>query len=77
MRIQDIANLGRMLGQFLARFQDCFARPAGRTLLAVYVRGLLSDMQRKNAEAIALGQEIGRTMGMRLMMISLWALASS
>lgn len=56
MRIQDIAKLGRMLGQFLARFQDCFARPAGRALLAVYVRGLLSDVQRKNAEAIALAQ---------------------
>ena len=49
MSVQDIAKLGRLLVQFLARFAHCFAPPAGRRLLAVYVRGLLSDVQRKNA----------------------------
>ncbi len=58
MSVEDIAKLGRLLVQFLARFADCFARPAGRRLLAVYVRGLLSDLQRKNAEAIALQQNV-------------------
>ena len=58
MTVKDIARLGKMLGQFLARFADCFARPAGRALLLVYVRGLLSGVQRKNAEAIALDQGV-------------------
>ena len=58
MTVQDIAQLGKLLGQFLALFADCFARPAGRALLLVYVRGLLSDVQRKNAEAIALDQQV-------------------
>jgi SRSO17 transposase len=58
MSVQDIAKLGRLLVQFLARFAHCFSRPAGRRLLAVYVRGLLSDLQRKNAEAIALQQNV-------------------
>jgi SRSO17 transposase len=58
MTVQDIAKLGQLLGQFLYRFADCFARPAGRALLQVYVRGLLSSVQRKNAEAIALDQKV-------------------
>ncbi|MCC7474290.1 MAG: transposase [Pirellulales bacterium] len=58
MSVQDIAKLGKMLAQFLANFACCFARPGGRTLLAVYVRGLLSGVQRKNAEAIALDQNV-------------------
>jgi len=58
MSIKDIAKLGKLLGQFLARFADCFARVEGRLLLAVYVRGLLSSVQRKNAEAMALGQGV-------------------
>lgn len=58
MSVKDIAQLGRLLVQFLARFAHCFARPAGRNLLEVYVRGLLSDCQRKNAEAMALQQKV-------------------
>lgn len=58
MSVKDIASLGKLLAQFLARFADCFRRQAGRRLLAVYVRGLLSDVQRKNAEAIALDQNV-------------------
>src|SRR5688500_9630315 len=57
MSLQDIAALGKLLGQFLSLFADCFRRPAGRLLLAVYVRGLLSNVQRKNVEALALAQE--------------------
>jgi SRSO17 transposase len=58
MSVQDIAKLSKLLGQFLTRFACCFVRPAGRTLLQIYVRGLLSDVQRKNAEAIALDQNV-------------------
>lgn len=58
MSLKDIASLGKMLGQFLALFAGCFSRPAGRALQAVYVRGLLSDIQRKNVEAIALDQKV-------------------
>lgn len=58
MSVKDIAKFGRLLAQFLALFADCFSRPAGRALLATYVRGLLSDVQRKNVEAIALDQNI-------------------
>ena len=58
MTLKDIAKLGKLLAQFLIRFADCFARPAGQALLNVYVRGLLSDIQRKNAEAIALDQNL-------------------
>lgn len=58
MTVKDIAKLGKLLAQFLAGFAHCFARPAGRALLHVYVRGLLSDVQRKNAEAIALDQNV-------------------
>lgn len=58
MLLKDIAKLSKLLGQFLARFACCFARPAGRALLLVYVRGLLSDVQRKNMEAIALNQNV-------------------
>ena len=58
MSVHDIAKLGRMLAQFLALFFGCFARSAGRKLLAVYVRGLLSDVQRKNVEAMALNQKV-------------------
>lgn len=58
MSVQDIAKLEKLLAQFLAGFACCFARPAGRALLQIYVKGLLSDVQRKNAEAIALDQNV-------------------
>jgi SRSO17 transposase len=58
MSIQDIAKLGKLLAPFLARFADCFARSAGRNLLLTFVRGLLSNVQRKNVEAIAVDQKV-------------------
>ncbi len=54
MTLNEIKNLGRLLTSFLALFADCFASLAGRRLLRVYVKGQLSDIQRKNCEAIAL-----------------------
>lgn len=58
MSLQDIASLGRLLAQFLALFASCFHGVKGQKLLAAYVRGLLSDLQRKNVEAIALRQQV-------------------
>ena len=54
MTLKQIAALGRKLTLFLALFGDCFRGRNGRGLLRVYVQGQLSDIQRKNAEAIAL-----------------------
>lgn len=58
MTVQDIAKLGKMLAQFLALFASCFRRAEGRQLLHCYVRGLLSDVGRKNVEAMALDQNV-------------------
>ena len=54
MTLSEVKNLGRQLTSFLAMFSDSFASSAGRRLLRVYVKGQLSDIQRKNCEAIAL-----------------------
>jgi hypothetical protein len=40
--------------EHLARFEDCFARKNTRAHLPVYIRGQLSDLQRKSVEPIAL-----------------------
>lgn len=54
MTLAQISSLGRLLTAFLASFADCFAGSKGRTLVRVFVSGLLSDVQRKNVEALAL-----------------------
>jgi len=54
MTLEQISALGRKLTSFLALFADCFGRRAARALLSVYVKGQLSNLHRKTAEAIAL-----------------------
>jgi SRSO17 transposase len=54
MTLQQIASMGRELAKFLMLFSCCFRSRPGFALLGVYVRGLLSNLQRKNVEAIAL-----------------------
>ena len=54
MTLTELMRLGRRLTGFLAEFRQCFASVAGRWLLRVYVQGQLSDVPRKNCEAIAL-----------------------
>lgn len=54
MTLEQIARLGRKLTLFLALFADCFGRRDARSLLRIYVKGQLSNLHRKNAEAIAL-----------------------
>ncbi len=54
MTLKQIVALGRKLTLFLALFADCFGRREARDLLQVYVKGQLSNLHRKTAEAIAL-----------------------
>lgn len=54
MTLKEIQNLGRQLSMILGLFAGCFVSAAGRRLLRVYVQGQLSDVQRKNCEAMAL-----------------------
>ena len=42
------------LQRFTARFQDCFSDRRSRDHLPVYLRGQLSDLDRKSIEPIAL-----------------------
>jgi|SRR5580658_561206 SRSO17 transposase len=54
MTLKQIASLGKELAKFFALFADCFRSRPGFALLQVYVKGLLSNLQRKNVEAMAL-----------------------
>ena len=54
LTLERISSIGSLLYQFLRLFADCFSRRAGRQLLRIYVQGQLSELQRKNCEAIAL-----------------------
>lgn len=54
MTLKQIASLGRELTRFLALFASCFRSRRGIGLLRIYVQGLLSELQRKNVESIAL-----------------------
>jgi SRSO17 transposase len=54
MTLKQIASLGKELAKFLGLFVGCFRSRPGFALLKVYVQGLLSNVQRKNVEAIAL-----------------------
>lgn len=54
MTLQELKDLGRTITLFLAMFRGCFATVKGRSLFSVYVKGQLSDVPRKNCEAMAL-----------------------
>lgn len=54
MDAREIRRLGPRLRRYLESFADCFARSATRAHLRTYVRGQLSDLQRKSVEPIAL-----------------------
>ena len=54
MTLKQIASLGKELAKFLALFACCFRSRPGFALCKIYVQGLLSSLQRKNIEAIAL-----------------------
>jgi SRSO17 transposase len=54
MTLKQIASLGKELAKFLVLFVGHFRSRPGFALLSVYVQGLLSSLQRKNIEAMAL-----------------------
>jgi SRSO17 transposase len=54
MDVDDLRQLDPLLRDFLARFDDCFARKDTRAHFPVYVRGQLSNLERKSVEPIAL-----------------------
>ena len=54
MTLQQIASMGKELARFLVLFVGCFRSRPGFAVFEVYVQGLLSNVQRKNVEAIAL-----------------------
>ena len=54
MTLKQIASLGKELAKFLRLFVGRFRSRPGFALLAIYVQGLLSNLQRKNIEAMAL-----------------------
>ena len=54
MTLKQIASLGKELARFLALFAGRFRSRPGFALLGIHVQGLLSDLQRKNVESIAL-----------------------
>ena len=54
MTLKQIAALGSELVRFLAFFRDCFGRHEPRKLLEVYVRGQLSELDRKSIEPMAI-----------------------
>ena len=72
MSVQQSAGLGGRLSRFLYRFADCFARSAGRALLLAYVSGLMSAVQRKNVEAMALDQGVAPRTLQRLLDSIAW-----
>ena len=58
MTVDQILSLGSALAEFLDEFADCFGRSEPREHLNHYVRGQLSNLQRKSVEPIALFNNI-------------------
>jgi len=54
MDADAIRQLDRALRDYLAQFEDCFQRRDTRAHLPVYIRGQLSNLERKSVEPIAL-----------------------
>lgn len=58
MDAEAISGLEQQLDDFLAQFADCFARRDTRAHLSVYVRGQMSNLERKSVEPIALAADV-------------------
>jgi SRSO17 transposase len=72
MSLQEIKNLGRMIMSFLAIFANCFESLAGRRLMAVYVKGQLSNIHRKNCESMAIEFDVAPRTLQRLLESIKW-----
>jgi SRSO17 transposase len=51
---ETVAGLGALLGQYLDYFSPCFSRSAQQRNAEIYIKGLLSNLDRKSVEPIAL-----------------------
>ena len=58
MTTDQILSLAPALAEFLDEFDDCFGRSEPREHLGHYVRGQLSNLQRKSVEPMALFNNI-------------------
>ncbi len=58
MDVDEIRRLDSTLRGYLARFDDCFARKDTRAHFPAYIRGQLSNLERKSIEPIALEADI-------------------
>jgi len=54
MEIADLKKIRRHLGRFLKQFDDCIRTKPSRKHLRTYIRGQVSDLERKSVEPIAL-----------------------
>jgi SRSO17 transposase len=54
MDAKEIRQLQPMLKAYLKQFADCFSRKDTRAHRDVYVRGQLSDLDRKSVEPMAM-----------------------
>jgi SRSO17 transposase len=54
MDAKQIRKVGRSLTAYLEEFADCYGRCDTREYLRIYVRGQMSDLQRKSVEPMAL-----------------------
>lgn len=54
MEISELKKVRRNLDRFLGRFEDCIKTKPSRRHLRTYVRGQISDLERKSVEPIAL-----------------------
>jgi SRSO17 transposase len=57
LSLEDLETVGRELEEFSALFRPTFGRVELARLFRLYLRGLLSDAERKNVEAMALKLE--------------------
>jgi SRSO17 transposase len=58
MTVEQILSLGPALADYLDQFSDCFGRSEPCQHLLHYVRGQLSNLQRKSVEPIALFNDV-------------------
>ena len=58
VEIDELRRIRRNLDRFLRRFKDCIKTRPSRKHLRTYVRGQVSDLERKSVEPIALAQGV-------------------
>lgn len=51
---ENVACLGKLLDEYLANFSNCYTRSEQENHGDIYVKGLLSDLERKSIEPIAI-----------------------